>query len=430
MKKLLAIAIFLISIPAMCSAVEYKTVAELSREAQTSDFTHDIDVGEFRSLSVQAVYSSPTISAATVSDGGISSATLTVADYEDLDLRVSSATLVLESGKNTSAIDGAVITINGRTYTEGVDWDRLVTSTMTMADLASSLDAHWEYSATASSNVIALIAYTSGTFANSWTLTSSTPAAISTVTWAFGQNAGYFTINGVTLTEGTDFDAETSSQVTANSIEEAINDNASLASIITATNSASGQVYMTANSAGVNAYPISVSDSGDISVDFYRFTGGSVSDINVSADTIAETNHGFGIGLPILFANVSGTDPGGLSDQTTYYAIPTETANAFKVSDTSTGAAAGIDIDITDVTGGGSFTFTALDFDTGSAGFLWKGSNDGTNFSDLSVSSITYSAPGNQIWDMGDYNYRYLRIDFTGPDAGGIDLDIILNGKR
>ena len=93
-------------------------------------------------------------------------------------------------------------------------------------------------------------------------------------------------------------------------------------------------------------------------------------------------------------------------------------------------ASAGTDIDITALTGAGSFTVTPLAFAAGSAGFKWQGSNDNSNFSDLAVSSITYSSPDNQLWDMGEYNYRYIRVNFTGPTTGGIDLDVIMNGRR
>jgi hypothetical protein len=398
-------------------------------EAQSASSSPRINVEDMTRFSMQVTYATTTPSASSFTDGALSSATITVTDYDALDGRPSTSTLTLNDGKNTAAIDLAVITINGKTYTEGTDWDRLDTSTMTMNSLATALNAHWEYSATASSNVITLTAYTSGTAANSWTLQSSTYAAITTVTWSNGQAHGWLMLNSVTLTEGTDFDAETSSDTTAGNIADAINADATLSTIVTSTSPTArpGIVEIVAASNGVNRYPITVSNTSHLTPDYPRMENGSSTDIDLTNDTIEESSHGFATGLPVLFAVGAGAAPTGLTDGTTYYAILYDDDN-YQLSDTSTGAVAGLDIDITAVTGSGTFTATPISFSAGSMGWKWQGSNDGSNWSDLDVTSVTYTTDGTDLWNFTDYAYKYIRLNYTGPTYGGIQLDAVLFG--
>ena len=428
MKKLLW-ALLITGLIPVISYAETNTGAVITKDAQGIDFTQSIDVGSYDRFSLQAIYSSASLSASSFTDGAYSSATLTVADYASLDGRPSTATITLVDGNNTSVIDNAVVTINGKTYTEGIDWDRLATSTMTMESLASALNAHSEYDAVSSSNVIYATASLNGTYANSWTISSSTPAAISTAGFSGGQEHGYFRIGDVTLTEGTNWNAETSSAVTAVNIQDAINDNATLVAITSSAVQASGIVRVRSLYPAIAQYPLSVSNTSYLTPSQNYLSNGSATDVSVPNDTITENAHGFSTGLSVLYATVSGTAPTGLTTGTTYYVIRDD-ANTYRLATSAVNASAGTDIDITALTGAGSFTVTPLAFAAGSAGFKWQGSNDNSNFSDLAVSSITYSSPDNQLWDMGEYNYRYIRVNFTGPTTGGIDLDVIMNGRR
>lgn len=162
--------------------------------------------------------------------------------------------------------------------------------------------------------------------------------------------------------------------------------------------------------------------------------GGVASDIDVSADTFAETNHGLTTGLKVLVSTSAGTIPGGLTAGTTYYAIRLND-NSYSLASSASNAIAGTDIDITLITGSGTVTVTPLSLVlvTGTAdntGFNWQASNDGENFFDLSLTSVTYSSEGNYLWDLGEPMYRWLRMNFTAPTSGGLAIEAHINGKR
>jgi hypothetical protein len=150
-------------------------------------------------------------------------------------------------------------------------------------------------------------------------------------------------------------------------------------------------------------------------------------EISVANNTMNEATHGFSTGLDVLYTLTAGTAPTGLTSGTTYYAIR-DSANYFKLALTSTGAVAGAAIDITGVAGGSTHSFAPLAFVTGSMGWKWQGSNDGTNYSDLAISPVVYSSDATDIYDFNGYNYRYLRLNITGPTRGGVDIDGILYG--
>lgn len=406
-----------------------KEETPINRTAQGASFNQTLDVSKYSELSMQAVYSTSTMNNASISDGRYSSATITVVDYAFLDGRTSSATITQFTGNNTSAIDGAVITINGRAYTEGIDWSRGFSSTNTMASLAAALTAHPEYDAYVSSNIITLQSVSSGTAANSWSLTSSVPTRISTTPWAAGQPHGYLNIAGTTLTEGTHWNAETSNAVTALNIRDAINAHSTLSAMTTAFVQASGVVRVTARSVGVNDYSLGVSSFAALTVSFTPLIGGATSDISLSGDTFYKPSHGFGEGLAVVLSTEAGTAPTGLAIKTTYYVIPVDT-NYFKLADSSTMAVAGSAINITAVGGGSTIILRPIVLTLGSAGFTWQASNDGVNFSTTSLLGITYVTPSNFLWDLSSYAYKYLRFVYTGPTWGGINLAIKFFGRE
>ena len=64
----------------------------------------------------------------------------------------------------------------------------------------------------------------------------------------------------------------------------------------------------------------------------------------------------------------------------------------------------------------------------------WQYSNDGTNYIDVpTVASIFVSSATSSTfagWDFGVYDYRYLRLNVTGPTQGGIALKAMMHVKR
>jgi len=431
-----AVAALFLLLPSKAPAIS--SIAEgdaIVWTAQAFSTATAIDVSQLDRLSFQAVYSSATIASVTAANGSKSAALITVTDFNLLDGRPSTMTITLTNNTNTAAaIGGAVITIQGRRYVEGVDWNRLQTSTMTMASLKDAIDAHSEYIGSVSSNVVTVTAFQNGTFANAWTITSSTPAALSLggSTFSGGQAAGYININGTTLTEGTHFNAETSNGQTAENLETAINANATLLEIVIATRpqATGGLLYASATVSGINPYYVSVPASAGISAT--NFTGGAASDVSITNDTVTETSHGFATGLALLFPNeATVTAPTGLTKGTTYYAIKID-ANRFKLASSAANALLGTAIDLTASAASGDVIFRPLAFAVGTSSFKWQASNDGTNWADLSVSSVTLvqiNAGGTSVWDFADYAYKYIRANFIAPTTGAVALTIRLFGK-
>lgn len=215
---------------------------------------------------------------------------------------------------------------------------------------------------------------------------------------------------------------------TAKAISTAIMANSSLNTLIVSTHTSS-VVYATAAAVGAVAYSVSSSSGAALTPSSSYMIGGLATDVDLGANTITESAHGFPTGLRALFATTSGTAPTGLTTGTTYWTIRA-TDNTYQLATSSTLALAGTAIDITAQTGSGVFAVTPLTISAGSAGFKWQASNDGSNFTDLSVASVTYSAAGNSIWDFGSYNYRWLRIVFVAPTSGGIALSAKMHAKR
>lgn len=407
------------------------TGTEFNLPSQGASTSKRIDATGYSQFSFQVEYSTVAVPSINLTDGTYSSATVTAISFDGLRGRPSSTTITLTSGNNSAgSIGDEVIRINGKAYTEGIDWFLGVTSTNTMKSLRDAINEYFEYYANVSSNVVSVIARSSGTLANSWTVTSSTNALVVT-SWGGGQEFGYLTINGTTLTEQTDFNAVTSSAVTANSIEEAINNNSILNQIVFSTHihSTSGTVLIRSSNTGIFPYGVSVSSTSYLRVSVPNLTAGTTTDINVQTETFSEVNHGYGQGLRLLFQRVSGNVPTGLVNGTTYWAIP-KTSDTFQLATSATGAVAGANIFITSNTGGGSFTLAPLTFSAGSAGFDWRGSNDGTDYYLLNTASVTYTGHGGGLWSFIDYAYKYILFNFTGPTSGGITIDATFNGRR
>jgi hypothetical protein len=239
-------------------------------------------------------------------------------------------------------------------------------------------------------------------------------------------------IGSCRLDEGNQWTAVATATGTAKALSDAIIANACTSDIVTSTWTAAGIVYATSTIVGTSTtYALFSSTPAAITRSAATMTGGSASDISVANDTITEVSHTLTLALPVLFTKTAGTVPTGLTENTTYYAIPTTTSSLFKLSNTSTGAVAGVTVNITATAtaGGGTFVLTPLTF-AGTPSFKWQYSNDNANWFDVSTDSFTWSSAGNTGWNFGDIIYRYLRLKFTAGTAGGLNLKVTGNGKK
>lgn len=432
MRKLMTLAAMLAALAAPAAAVETRVSSELNRSAASS-FNYDINVADLQRFSLQVGMADSAPASPTFIDGDFASLTLTVADYSALHGQASSMTITVMSGQN-EALSGTYIEINGRRYAEGSQWVAGYTSTRTATNIAEALDAHWEYSATASSNIITVVAANVGTYANSWTKATSNAAKLGVTAWSAGQEYSTIFFNGTTLTEGTNYTAQTSTHVTANAIAVAINDNAAIAAVVSVSSSADltglGVLTLTAKVSAATEYPLSVSNAVALVPSKNRLTGGAASPINVAGDYITSSTQ-LPTGLPVLYTKVSGTAIGGLTDQTTYYAIARD-GTSFKLASSANNADAGTAIDITGVTGAGSHKLEPLALTSAANdGIKYKGSNDGSTWYDLSTTTVPYDATSSGgLSTFVDYTAKWLRVVFTKPTTGALTVTATLNGRK
>ena len=255
---------------------------------------------------------------------------------------------------------------------------------------------------------------------------SITVASTSTLTGARVSVAGY------PFTNGSEWTAVATASGCAKAISDALMADPRVNALIVSTWTSGGVVIATAVASGAagNAYTLYSSTPGALVKSGAVFTGGADSKVNMTTDQITVANHGFSTGTPLLLTTTAGTAPTGLTTGTTYYAIVKD-LSTLQLAATSTGAVAGLAINITAQTanGGGTFTLTPTPF-AGTYSLAWWGSNDDTNWFSLSnATGVTYSTPGTTEWD-GPIYFRWLRCAITAGTGGGLNIQIIGNGKR
>jgi len=420
--------------------VVFKTAAAI-------DFNQVVDISGVDAVSMQAIYSDGTPGAHVVTSGARSTGNITVSNFASLIAKKAQVSITVSSNA-ASALTGARITINGFPLRQGSEWNIGASTLITAQSISAAINGHFGLQSTHTLTANAIIfasASSVGSFFNSYAVTSSTPTAliISAATLTGGQDNAIvqFPSLGVTLTQGTDWTAATSDAQTALNLSTAINANATLSSLVVTTRPAVATIiYSSATFNGLNDYPISVSTPTALTVSGgIGLSGGFAADISSATDRISKTNHFLTTGMAVLFSSGGFNPPGNLANQTTYYVIVVDT-NTYKLAASTTLAAAGTAIDISSVPVTFSTynvmpcTFTLL----ANNGFQWQASNNGVDFTNLtgvtvngvSVSSLTYTAAGNSIWDFGRIGYKYLRVVFIAPTRGGIALRIKQYGKK
>ena len=158
----------------------------------------------------------------------------------------------------------------------------------------------------------------------------------------------------------------------------------------------------------------------------------STNSYSIGAATITATSHGMPTGLDVLYTKTAGTDPQPLVDQTTYF-IMAYSANVIQLATTSVQAFADDPIIMSSktLTGGAqTYTLSALAV-TGNPVFTYSGSNDGTVFVALGISStqVAGSAANDWKYDFSEFNYATLKLAVTAPTAGAITFKNVLNLK-
>jgi len=342
------------------------------------------------------------------------------------------------SGGKDDAFQNQYLTVNGTVYKNGYYWNipntGITTSTGTAISIAALLNNLSGIRASAAGSVVYATATVAGTAANSFTIVSSTPSAmtVATPTFTGGADRATITINGTAVNVSTG----ATTTLTAAAIAAAIN--TSLSSIVVATNTAN-VVFTTSTAVGtLSNYTLVSSTPSALAVSHPTYVGGANSAITINSPNIFIPTHGYATGQPLLLSGA--TLPAPLVTGTTYYGISVD-ANDIELATTSARALAGQYFVLTSssVTGPHTITLSPLSL-TGSLGLQWAVSNDCVNYVNftttslgISVSSLTFATPytaGSTTWDLGPVNYQCLEAIVTGPTTGGISLAVKINGSN
>ncbi len=400
--------------------------------AYSTTFPLNLANAGINTMSAQATFSSATFANSTFVDGQQSTGSFNVLSNAGLSSATATNTLTVVS---TSGLTGASILYPGFQFYNGLDWAVQATTAATAASIASALQtAGLTTSIPNGSSVINITAPSYGTLYNSYPLSvvGTSNLTVGTPTFQGGQNAAIIGINGVLLKEARDWTAGASASASAANIAAAINANPTLNKLVTA--QAIGTVVTaTSTLANVNAYALTTTSPTAVSVNSPRMTGGVAPAASLASSVLSLPAHGFTPALPLLYT-ANGVSLGGLTDQTTYYAIVVD-ANDLKLASSQTNALAGTFIAFTSSTtqlSDHTASLSALPI-TGTPGFFWQVSNDGQNWYSLAVSSVTmgpsggypYATPATTtIWSFGALPYEQIRLNVAGPTTGGINLQV------
>lgn len=429
-----AAGLLALALTARASVVVYNALL-VNEAALAYDNTYAVDLQKtgIDSVSAQATYSSATVAAVTFRDGSQSTGSLTVLNYAALS--TASATNQVTVVSN-AGLAGAVLALPGFVFQEGLDWKAVDTTSGTAASLAAALAEVPSLHVSRVGSVVYATAPAVGAYYNSWQMASSTPAALAVAHPYFtgGQDNAIVKIGGVPLLQGRDFTAATSNAATATSLAAAVNAKAALNVYVAA--SAAGAVVTSTAVRNGTAYNFALASSSPtaLSVSGARMTGGTNPADTLGSAVINIPAHGLTLALPVLYSTAGGTI-GGLTNQTTYYAIPVD-ANSLKLASSQANALLGTGLVVSSTstqTTAHVYTLTPTPI-AGTPSFKWQVSNDGSSWIDLAVSSVTVSAysnpPASTLWSFGFIGTRYLRLNVIAPTSGGLNLNVQLIGTN
>lgn len=415
--------------------------AQLASEtalAHSSTYSVDLLATGIGSLSAQATYSSATVATASFQDGAQATGGFTVLNYAALKAASATDSITIVS---TTGLAGATINVPGFVFSNGIDWATGASPSATATSLAAAL-ATVPYLSVSHAGSVVYATATAGSFYNTYAmLSNNTNLSIASPLFTGGQDNAWIAINGARLNQGMQWTAATSNAATASSLATAINAAAPLSSKLKA--QASGAVVTSTSSlnGAVFNYPLQTSTPTVLSASGARMTGGADAAFALGGSAFSSPSNGLTLALPVLYTQGSAAI-GGLTDQTTYYAIPAS-AGSFMLSTSQSGALAGTGLVVVTSTNtqlpASQHTYSLAPLGiSGVPSFKWQASNDNSNWLDLNVSSVTmgptgtpYSTPPTStLWSFGFIGTRYLRLNATAPATGGILLQVQLIGTN
>ena len=376
-------------------------------------------------LSVQSNITNSASATSSFIDGVRSTGTVTITSYAAAHLTAAtpSATITYGTPDDTDTViltnlpAGSPVTFTKVAAAPGA------TEFTNIAGLTALIDALTDVNATDNGTVITITVVTAGTAMNSATVTGTGTFSALSITFSGGINAAVVTVDGTALTEGVDWTAETSNDVTADNLAVAIDAIAA----VTAANPAAAIITVRGASVGTAGNVTTTVTGTGVTVQQATLTGGVNSDVvGTPAFSITETAHGYSTGLKVNYDVVGGTTIDNLVNNTDYFIIKVD-ANTVQLATSLANAIAGTEIEINNAdnaVGGGSFTLTP---EAITATIRPFGSNDGVNFVAL-ASATNITATSNTMLEFSTPTFKVLRIAVV-VSAGEINIEVVTYGK-
>ncbi len=390
--------------------------------------------------------------------------------------------IVLSSGILQGGTDRVEFSLNGSTFMAtastlaavGYFYVDPLFSSNTAVNLANAVNfsTYGVKVATTASTVVTFTAIKYGTAGNKFTLVSSSAAALTVLTPTFtaGLDAALLDIAGVRLVNGVDWSTNRTSSGAAKSLSDqmmvvpAIYQNLTSTWAMNAISSVA-VIYCTSTLIGRNDILLFTStqnaltiSSGNLvnstniiaGITFSTFSDGSaqsyflagstgaivlvssVTGIYYTSMTFIQAGNNFPVGLAVEFTTSAGVAPNPLITNTTYY-VTNPTKAKFQLAYTSTGAVAGLPINISTFTqlGGGTFQVSPCTWSGLAPGFQYQVSNDSVSWSMVGA-SVTLAATSSATYSNQDFtamDYRYFRIVSSAPAFGAFNLIVFVTGK-
>ncbi len=440
MKKIiLGISALMLSIGVAWATLSGLLIDEASL-AHDATFTIDLRGAGVNTVTATAVWSTPSFSQKSWSNGQISTGTIALDDFTSL---VKAKAINSITVATLTDLEKSSIVFPGFVLTEGKTWRKKGTTALTAADLASALDVipNLDISHTPGSSIIYTTSPFGARYNTEYFLTSSSPTALVLASQNFlgGRDDATIVINGIFMRAGAQFTVGASSSITAESLKDAIN-SSRLSSWLVADHQettddfhkvtlASTRVGTLFNFAMSATTPsVSLSDNGSM-------VGAVNAAWALSSSNITIPAHELTTGLAALYTE-GDTAISGLVDQTTYYSILVD-ANRIALASSKNNATAGTSIVLASSatpTAETSYLLDVLPFATlPDTGFKWQVSNDNVAYFDVAIASLSIvldGTSGTKPFDLGEIGFRFLRANAVGPDTGGLALQVTVKGSN
>lgn len=405
--------------------------------AYSKRYVIDLNAAAVNTVSATAVYSSGTYSNGSFSTGQVSTGSFLVSNNTVLTTATATNSIVVASTSGSIG-DSLVITQltkpGALVLTAGRDWNYKATVDLTAASIKTALDkVSKDFTTGRSAATLTLTATTPGANANAIRVgTNNTDTlTVGAATFTGGRNATVVTINGYQFKAGVNFAVGAAASDTATNLKNAINARSGLLSQVAAGTATSSVTVQSLHPGTVYNFGTTSSNGTGIQPLHATMVGGADAAWALGSKNITVATHGFALALPVLYRLGAGAAAiSGLTGETTYYAIPVD-ANTLQLASSANNAVAGTGIVLASsstLTASKSYSLLPLAWTTGSAGFAWQVSNDNSNWSNVDITSITWSGNGSQAWDFGQINQRYLGLNVTKPTAGAINLSVTATG--